>query len=373
VRRTGGGSASHRQQERPGSFGRHRDDIGVVHCAELIRAGRLPKNADITGRFLGLVTGDELAWPQFRQRFEAEDLSGLRERTREKAGYVFDVFEEAMRPKRLREVTEETVSKFAAALRRRPVKKCGKLTGQVGLSPWTIKDYLIAFKTALAWAVEQHLRPQLPALPAVKVPKKRPQPIADEEWQKLLAAAPDQRWRAYLLGGWYGGLRLSEARHLRRGKSEEWPWVDWKADRIMLPAKFAKSGEDQWMPLHSNLREALAALPVAGDELFPFKSHTTGQALSRNGITKRVISFARKAGVKLSMPRLRKGFGCRVAQQFGKGNAPVLHRLMRHSSMQVTMDFYANVDDALRDAMQLLDAEEKDKGKARKDAQEKAE
>ena len=54
------------------------------------------------------------------------------------------------------------------------------------------------------------------------------------------------------------------------------------------------------------------------------------------------------------MHRLRKGFGCRVAKQLGRGNAPVLHRLMRHSSMQLTMDFYASVDDVLHDAIGQL-------------------
>jgi hypothetical protein len=29
----------------------------------------------------------------------------------------------------------------------------------------------------------------------------------------------------------------------------------------------------------------------------------------------------------------------------------MLHELMRHSSMQITMDYYANVDDALQDAI----------------------
>ena len=32
--------------------------------------------------------------------------------------------------------------------------------------------------------------------------------------------------------------------------------------------------------------------------------------------------------------------------QLGKGNAPILHSLMRHSSMQITMYYYANVDEA---------------------------
>jgi hypothetical protein len=32
----------------------------------------------------------------------------------------------------------------------------------------------------------------------------------------------------------------------------------------------------------------------------------------------------------------------------------VLHELMRHSSMQITMDYYASVDDALQDAINQL-------------------
>jgi hypothetical protein len=43
-----------------------------------------------------------------------------------------------------------------------------------------------------------------------------------------------------------------------------------------------------------------------------------------------------------------------VAAQLGKGNAPILHTLMRHSSMQVTMDFYASVDDVLQETMKGL-------------------
>jgi hypothetical protein len=39
---------------------------------------------------------------------------------------------------------------------------------------------------------------------------------------------------------------------------------------------------------------------------------------------------------------------------YPRGNAPILHRLIRYSSMQVTMDFYASVDDALDDALKGL-------------------
>ncbi len=36
------------------------------------------------------------------------------------------------------------------------------------------------------------------------------------------------------------------------------------------------------------------------------------------------------------------------------GNALVLHELMRHSSMQITMDYYANVDEAKQAAITVL-------------------
>jgi integrase len=130
--------------------------------------------------------------------------------------------------------------------------------------------------------------------------------------------------------------------------------LTFEGNRIVLPAVFAKSAEDQSVPLHPTLRKALAELPRTAPQVFPFKSRKTGGPLTRVGITSRVRHMAKRAGVRLSMHQLRKGFGCRVAKQLGKGNAPILHELMRHSSMQITMDYYANVDDALQDAITRL-------------------
>jgi hypothetical protein len=36
------------------------------------------------------------------------------------------------------------------------------------------------------------------------------------------------------------------------------------------------------------------------------------------------------------------------------GSAPSLHELMRHSSIQIMMEYYANVDGALQDAIRNL-------------------
>jgi integrase len=289
-----------------------------------------------------------LDWDRFRQLFEDEYLAGLRQRTRERYNGVLDVFEQIIHPTKLKSITERTISLFVKGMRER--KHAG---GQVGLAPWTIKNYLIALKTSLRWAVEQKLLPGLPKFPKIRVPKKKPQPVPAEAFEKLLAKAPDALWKCFLLCGWWAGLRLSEASELRWEPSDSFSWIDFEGNRIVLPAVFAKSAQDQWVPLHPVLRRALAELPRTSDLVFPFQSIRGGR-LTRNGITNRVLEMARQAGVRLGMHKLRKGFGCRAAKILGKSGAAVLHELMRHSSMQVTMDFYANVDDALQDAIVRL-------------------
>jgi integrase len=291
----------------------------------------------------------KLDWHRFRVLFETEHLAGLRAKTRLKYTTVLDVFEQIINPDKLRRVNERTVSLFVKGMRERKTRK-----RTVGLAPMTIRNYLVALKTALAWAVDQKLLPSLPTFPEITVPKKKPQPIPAESFERLLTKAPDNVWRAYLLCGWWAGLRLSEARELRWDPSDEWPWIDFGRNRIVLPAVFAKSAQDQSVPLHAVLREALIDLPRTESLVFPFRSRKGGGRLSEAGLSNRVRLMARQAGVKLSMHRLRKGFGCRVAQKLGKGNAPVLHELMRHSSMQITMDYYASVDDVLQEAINEL-------------------
>jgi integrase len=81
----------------------------------------------------------------------------------------------------------------------------------------------------------------------------------------------------------------------------------------------------------------------------------SGLPMSRHAITNKIARIARKARVFV--------YQC---TGFGRGSAaaspcslavamhPVLHRLMRHSSMQVTMDYYASTDDALQNVIKEL-------------------
>lgn len=89
-----------------------------------------------------------LDWERFRELFEAEYVAGLRPRTREKYTTVLDVFEQIINPSKLRAVTERTLSLFVKGMRERK-----RANGKVGLAPMTMKNYLIALKAALNWAV----------------------------------------------------------------------------------------------------------------------------------------------------------------------------------------------------------------------------
>ena len=185
----------------------------------------------------------KLDWDHFHEIFQDEYLPGLRERTREKYNVVLDVFEQTINPTKLRTVTERTISLFVKALRERDPFACKRnkkrknprkrkrkevVTGRIGLAPITIRNYLIALKTALAWAANQKLIPAVPKFPAIKVPKKKPQPIPAEAFEKLLEKAPDARWRAYLMsagGPACGSRKPGNSNGIQRMRFLGWTWT----------------------------------------------------------------------------------------------------------------------------------------------------
>jgi integrase len=291
------------------------------------------------GRFL---EASRMTWERFRELFEDEYVSGLRENTQAVFAATLNRFEHLCRPGRLRAIDERTLSRFVAAMRKEPGRS-GAHT-----APGTIKVRLQFLHTALSWAVDQKLLPAVPRFPAVKVPKKDPQPVPPESFERLLLKAEgDDQMRAYLLTGWLAGLRLTEALRLEREPSDTAPYLDLGRDRIVLPAAFVKADRDQWVPLDPELRTALEGLPPQGRRVFRFVTGQ-GRPLTASGLSQRIVQLARRAGVKLTMRSLRRGFGCRYA---ATASAHVLQRLMRHANLKTTMDYYANVDDAVEEAV----------------------
>jgi integrase len=283
-----------------------------------------------------------MSWERFRELFEDEYLSARRLNTRETYGNTLDLFERLCSPRQVKSITERTVSAFAAALRKLPGRN-----GSPSMAVGTIKIHLQHLRTALRWAADQKLIATSPRFPAVKVPRKTPQPVPAESFERLAAKAPDDQTQAYILCGWLAGLRLGEAFAMEWEQTDAAPWLDMDRDRIVLPAEQVKGAEDQWVPLDPILREALLALPRQGRKVFHFVTKS-GRVVSLAAVRDRIIRLARKAGVKLTMKSLRRGFGCRYA---GKVPAQVLQKLMRHSDIKITMNYYANVDDAVMAAV----------------------
>jgi integrase len=283
-----------------------------------------------------------MSWERFRELFEEEYLPDLRPKSRSRYREVLTRFERLCRPTTLAGVNERTLSALVAAMRKENVK------GRVGFAPASIRHTLVILHAALEWAVSQRFLPRVPSTPAVTVPKKRPQPVPTESFERIYAKAEgDVQMQAYLLTGWLAGLRLAEAYEMEWEPSRDRPWVDAARRRVWLPAEFVKAGEDQWVPIDPALWEALEALPRRGRKVFHF-ADAAGRPISPGGVSKRVRDLARRAGVKLSMHTLRKGFGCRYA---GRVPAQVLQKLMRHANIKTTMDFYANVDAAVEEAV----------------------
>jgi integrase len=282
-----------------------------------------------------------MTWEAFRELFEEEYVAGLRPGTQKRYTDVFDLFEKLAHPTRLKSVNERTISAFTAALRQKDTY------GRTGMAASTIRVTLQYLRTVLNWAAGQKLIPACPRFPGVKVPRKKPQSIPAESFERLLDKAPDQNSQAFLLTGWLAGLRLSEAAALEWEPTDQAPYLDLANDRIVLPAEFAKSVEDQWVPLDDSLRAVLEALPRHGPKVFRFVARD-GHPLGTNRISERIVRLAKKAGVKLSMHSLRKGFGCYYAARVP---AQVLQKLMRHANIALTMTYYANVDGAAVDAV----------------------
>jgi integrase len=287
----------------------------------------------------------KVSWDVFREAFEDEYLSGRRLNTQKGYTATFNLFEELATPGLLSAITARTVSQFVAVMRKLPGKD-----GQP-FKPATLSIRLTQLGSALAWAKQQGMLAEVPEFPSVTLPKKRPQPVPVSSVERLLSASTDPQMTAYILCGWEAGMRRDEAYGLQweeNGAGDGFaPYLNLPMNRIIFPAESAKGKEDQWLPISARLRQALDKLKGRSGPVFNFMS-VRNRPLSSMAVVARLTKLAETAGVPLTMRTLRRGFGCRYA---GEVAAHVLQRLMRHSSIDITMQFYANVDESIEKAI----------------------
>jgi integrase len=157
------------------------------------------------------------------------------------------------------------------------------------------------------------------------------------QFDRLLGAAPTGQWQAFLWTAWFTGMRRNEMLDLTWDGAGGRPWIDFGRKRVWIPAEYNKADADQWLPLHPDLAAVLEDWRRQDGRVFALSE-------SPREVSRKFTRLAKRAGLNITLHDLRRSFGSRYAPHVP---APVLKRLMRHADIKTTLEFYADVDDAL--------------------------
>lgn len=305
-------------------------------------------------------------WKEFRKRFEAEVVPSKAPRTSGKFQATFNAIEKHVNPGRLAALDADQLSRFQKALREKDK-----------LAEATIKVHLATLHSALDWAKKIGL---IHAIPEMEMPKRtagmKGRPITSEEFERMLAKVPDvvieavkagskdktaeriaketarvESWRTFLYGLWWSGLRLGEALAL-----------DWNDDRRLcvdlegrrpmfrIRADADKGYKERTFPMAPEFAEMLLQAPSIDRDGLVFNLQMRrdhGNDRRVDTVSSVIVKIGEKAGVKVaergdkvkfaSAHDLRRAFGFRWSSRV---MPPVLQQMMRHESIQTTLDFY---------------------------------
>lgn len=296
----------------------------------------------------GTPRDSRLTWQQFVQRYDEEKLSGLAPRSRLKVLTALNAFERLIQPARVSVVGPVQVSQFASLLRK---EKFGPKNRKKNRTESAVWSNMSCLRTALRWAHRHRL---LPAPVHVEMPKRPPgmkgRPVTAEEFDRLLLAvdkvvpaAQSAAWKHLLRGLWWSGLRLGEALDLHwTDDSRLCVIMSGRRPMLYIRGHAEKGRKNRQLPIAPEFAEMLTATPDAEREGYVF----LGQRNPRPdllSVSKLLSAIGEKAGVRVS-PRkhasahdLRRAFGLRWALRVMPA---VLQELMRHESIQTTMEFY---------------------------------
>jgi integrase len=309
------------------------------------KAGQLQADLD-HGRH---VKPSHLLWSDFRNRYEHEKMTTFARGKNGPGQSALNHFQRVINPKYLANATATTISHFQAQLR------------GAGMKDTTIATHLRHLRAALSWG---HAMGLLPLMPRVEQPKHakgqrlmRGRPLAAEEFERMLDAVPKVRpndpkqWTRLLTGLWLSGLRLGEALELS-WELDGRLFVDLagKHPQLRIWAEAEKGRRDRKLPLTPDFAEWLLQTPQPQRTgiVFPIEaahheqmhdkyiSHTIC-AIGKNA----AIIVNKEAGKYASAHDLRRSFGTRWAKRVMPA---VLQKLMRHSAIETTLRYYADID-----------------------------
>jgi integrase len=291
----------------------------------------------------------EILWADFRKRYETEKMATLARGTKGPGKTALDHFERVINPKYLANATTTTLSRFQASLR------------AAGMKPTTIGVNLAHLRAALSWA---HSMGLLTLLPHIEKPTHekgqrlmRGRPLVAEEFDRMLNAASRIRpntadtWRRFLTGLWLSGLRLGEALRLS-WEADAGLFIDLsgKHPHLRIWAEAEKGRRDRKLPLTPDFAHWLLQTPEPQRTglVFPLAG-LNGAQMSEKRVSRTISAIGKKAGILVnpeatkyaSAHDLRRSFATRWAKRVMPA---VLQKLMRHSAIETTLRYYADID-----------------------------
>ncbi|QDT73893.1 Phage integrase family protein [Lacipirellula limnantheis] len=233
----------------------------------------------------------------------------------------------------------------------------------------TAVSYLAHLRAALNAAVEWGMLPRLPKIPKIKrgkgVKLMRGRAVTPVEFRAMLEATPAvvseasaATWQFLLRGLWLSGLRLQEACLLHwdgyRGHTID---MDGKRPMFIIRGELEKGRQDRRLPMAPEFVALLATVPLearSGPVFRPQAKRRGGPTPSLHRIGEVIAKIGEQAKVVVDAdPRtgeptkfasahdLRRAFGYRWAPRVMPA---ILQKLMRHASIQTTMQYYVNIE-----------------------------
>ncbi|WP_425396014.1 tyrosine-type recombinase/integrase [Aeoliella sp.] len=293
----------------------------------------------------------DMAWFDFERVYAQEHLASLAVKSRKAWATAANHVNTRLKPAFLSDLTPVSLSRLAASWRAEQ------------LSETSIDSYLATIRAALGWAVDMGY---LDSCPRIRKPKRakgktkrmRSRPVTLEELERMLTVAPTvrpndfEKYQQLLRGLWLGGLRVSEAIVLswefRSGFAID---PDGRRPMYRITSENQKSGQDQVLPIAPEFAEWLCERPDTKRRGTVFGIH-----FRTDTVVKHVSAIGKAAGVVVSpngktatAHDLRRSFGTRWAARV---QPAILQQLMRHASIETTMQYYVDLNAAeLADAL----------------------
>lgn len=284
------------------------------------------------------------SWDAFRIRFEDEYLIGKPHNTQVSYRSALNNWEKHVGSVRsLHLITPSVVSKFAAAF--------GKTVDSMA----TVASNLRHIRAALRWAESIEM---IRRAPRVMMPKgnrrrlARSRSITLDEFHAMRAAVASVRpveevehWERLLDLLWLSGLRIGESLVLSWNEPPIRVDLDsGKYPRLIIFSEGQKSRQDEQAVIAPDFADWLRQTPEPEREglvvdLGEFDRTVASHVISNCGKVAGIMTAANKFA---SAHDIRRSFG----QRWAKIVRPMtLQKMMRHSSLQTTLDYYVDMGD----------------------------